>query len=167
MQPKVIMTKDNKYRFDLFEHWDDKKGYVLFIGLNPSTRFSGGLVTRCRNLAKEWGYGGIHVMNLFAFRTPSPNILFKQGNPEGHPVNAREILRVAKSAKLIVACWGNLGTFKDQDNKIIMLLSLNGHDLYNLGLTQQGNPKHAAYVEKGVKPQLWWSKTVMPKKENG
>jgi hypothetical protein len=43
-----------------------------------------------------------------------------------------------------------------QDRRIITMFRLNGiHEIYHLGLTAQGNPRHAAYVEKGAKPILW------------
>jgi len=68
----IVVSKDWKHRFDLWEMWNYNKPFVLFIGLNPSTRFNGGLVTRCKNLAKEWNYGGVHIVNLFSYRTSSP-----------------------------------------------------------------------------------------------
>ena len=66
-----------------------------------------------------------------------------------------KIKELIPKAGLIVACWGNLGTFKDRDRQIIIMTHLLERQLHHLGLTQTGCPKHAAYVEKGVKPILW------------
>ena len=153
----IVVSKDWKHRFDLWEMWDYKKPFVLFIGLNPSTRFNGGLVTRCKNLAKEWGYGGTHIVNLFSYRTSSPKELAKYHHPNDG-ANDKKIKELVEEAGLIVACWGNLGVFKDRDRKIKMLIYSMGKEIHHLGLTQYGCPRHAAYVRKGVKPILWREK---------
>ena len=43
---------------------------ILFIGLNPSTADetkNDPTIRRCINFAKDWGYGGVMIANLFAF----------------------------------------------------------------------------------------------------
>jgi hypothetical protein len=153
----ITMGSDDRFRIEITEYWKSGEGSVLFIGLNPSTKFSGGLVTRCINLAKDWGYCSVHIMNLFPYRTPDPSALFRfyKDTKEISLRNDTEIRRVASEVKLIVACWGDLGTFKNQDRRIKMFLWLDKHQIHHLGLTKQGNPRHAAYVERGVKPILW------------
>lgn len=143
-----------KHRYDLWERWDYKKPWVLFIGLNPSTKFNGGLVTRCKNMAKEWGYGGVHIANLFSYRTKSPKELFHEKYPTDKE-NDKKLKELIKEAELIVACWGNLGTFERRDEQIKVLIHLMGKDIHHLGLTIYDCPRHAAYVERGVKPILW------------
>ena len=54
---------------------------ILFIGLNPSTADetkNDPTIRRCINFAKDWGYGGVMIANLFAFRSTSPEIMKQQ-----------------------------------------------------------------------------------------
>ena len=56
------------YRYSLSRIWDKKKKYVLFVGLNPSTadeEVDDPTIRRCINYAKNWGYGGFLMVNLF------------------------------------------------------------------------------------------------------
>lgn len=48
----------------------------MFIGLNPSTADESKddpTIRRCIRFAKDWGYGGLLMMNAFAFRATDPN----------------------------------------------------------------------------------------------
>lgn len=150
----ILISKDWKHRYDIWEIWDYEKDFILFIGLNPATRFSGGLVTRCKNLAKDWKYGGVHIVNLFSYRTTNPKELFKQKYLTNE-VNDNRIKELIKEAGLIVACWGNLGKFKNRDLEVIAMINSENKEIYSLGLTQLGYPCHAAYVKRGVKLILW------------
>lgn len=52
--------------------------------LNPSTadeNVDDPTIRRCINFAKDWGYGGMYVGNLFAFRTAYPKELKEAGFP--------------------------------------------------------------------------------------
>jgi len=75
-----------KYRFTLNRTWDNPKGKVVFIGLNPSTADeikNDPTVTRMINFAKAWGYGSITVCNLFSFRATFPKDFKKTPDPIG------------------------------------------------------------------------------------
>ncbi len=65
-----------KYRYSLTRSWNSAKGYVLFIGLNPSTAdetIDDPTLRRCMNYAKDWGYGGLIMVNLFAYMSTLSN----------------------------------------------------------------------------------------------
>jgi len=50
----------------------------MFIGLNPSTADETSddpTLTRCINYAKYWGFGGVCMANLFAFRATKPSAM--------------------------------------------------------------------------------------------
>ena len=58
----------------------------MFIGLNPSTADEvddDRTIKRCISYAKQWGYGGIIMANLFAYRTSSPNVMMDSHDPIG------------------------------------------------------------------------------------
>ena len=69
------------YRYSLSRIWDKKKKLVLLIGLNPSTadeKVDDPTIRRCVNYAKNWGYGGFLMVNLFAYRTTLPSSHIKR-----------------------------------------------------------------------------------------
>ena len=68
------------YRYSLTRKWEAWKGTVNFIMLNPSTadaQEDDPTIRRCIGFAKAWGYGGIVVTNLFAYRATNPKELKK------------------------------------------------------------------------------------------
>ena len=112
---KAIISDCNKYRYELHREWDKKKGKVLFIMLNPSTAcgVSDDLTTiRCMNFAKKWGYGGIMIGNIYAFRAKRPKDLKKWLNDpaipldRGYRTNRVHVEEMAQQADMIVCAWG-------------------------------------------------------------
>lgn len=73
MISKANISACDRYSYSLERVWD-KGGYknlCLFIMLNPSTadaHIDDPTIRRCIGFAKSWGYGGILVGNLYAFR---------------------------------------------------------------------------------------------------
>ena len=74
----AVFSDCRKYRYTLWRIWDGNKPLVMIIGLNPSTAdetSNDPTITRCKNFARSWGYGGVLVANLFGCRATSPNEL--------------------------------------------------------------------------------------------
>ena len=70
MQRFAQFSSCRKYRYVLERKWDNALPNVLFIGLNPSRADENSddpTIRRCINFAKTWGFGGFHIVNLFAF----------------------------------------------------------------------------------------------------
>ena len=112
----AVISRCEKYRYKLTRTWDEKKGKVLFIMLNPSTanHIENDLTTiRCINFAEKWGYGGIMIGNIYPFRAKRPKDLRKWLN-EGSDYtfwksgddNRNHVGDMAQQADLIVCAWG-------------------------------------------------------------
>ena len=112
----AVISKCEKYRYKLTRTWDEKKGKVLFIMLNPSTanHIENDLTTiRCINFAEKWGYGGIMIGNIYPFRAKRPKHL-KKWLKEGHDYdfwksgydNEKYVRDMAEQADVIVCAWG-------------------------------------------------------------
>ncbi|MDA8965892.1 DUF1643 domain-containing protein, partial [Pseudomonadales bacterium] len=74
------------YRYALWRTWDKTEPYVLFLGLNPSTADeteNDPTITRCIDFAKQLGFGGLCMANLFAFRATQPKDLKQAKDPVG------------------------------------------------------------------------------------
>ena len=86
MKKHAIISQDDKYRYQLSRIWEEEKPKVLFIMLNPSTAdadVDDPTIRRVVNFAKSWGYGGVFVGNLYAFRSTDPKGLRYIDNPVG------------------------------------------------------------------------------------
>ena len=98
--------------------------------------------------ARENGYGGIVVVNLFAFRATMPADMKRADDPVG-PDNNRAIVSAIKEAakgggKVIVA-WGVHGEFQDRDRAVLKLIRATyGKAPLCLGVTVGGFPMHPA-----------------------
>ena len=110
---KAIISDCNKYRYELHREWDKKKKKVLFIMLNPSTAdgLNNDLTTiRCMNFAKQWGYGGIMIGNIYPFRAKRPKDLKKWFNKHSYGdsivTNVSHVEEMAEQADIIVCAWG-------------------------------------------------------------
>jgi hypothetical protein len=71
MIKSAIISRDGQYRYALSRIWDEAKPTVLFVMRSPSTadgERDDRTITRCVNFATSWGYGGVHVTNLYAAR---------------------------------------------------------------------------------------------------
>jgi hypothetical protein len=144
-------SRDRRYRYALGRAWDDAKPTVLFVGLNPSTadhRVDDPTIRRCIRFAADWGFGRLLVGNLFAFRTPSPDVLRRAADPVGAR-NDLWLRRLAADADLTVAAWGNGGSFLARDRRACELLG----SLHCLAITKQGSPQHPLYVRASALPR--------------
>ena len=68
----ATFSDDRVHRYALWRIWDESLPKVLFIGLNPSTATetkNDPTIRRCMGYAKDWGYGGYIMGNIFAFRS--------------------------------------------------------------------------------------------------
>ena len=115
MKKSAVISKCHRYRYELHREWDEKKGKVLFIMLNPSTADADNndLTTiRCINFAKKWGYGGIMIGNIYPFRAKRPKDLKKWLNDTtvfvygAHRTNKAHVQEMAHKADLVVCAWG-------------------------------------------------------------
>ncbi len=137
-----------KYRYALSRSWDDKKKIVLFIGLNPSTadeKKDDPTIRRCINYAQSWGYGGLQVANLFAYRATKPTKLRYVENPVGDD-NDQQLIKLSKMADLTVAAWGNEGVLFNRDKQVIKLIP----NLMCLKINKSGQPAHHLYQKKDI-----------------
>ena len=150
MKTDARLSPCRKYRYALWRTWDDSKPYAMFIGLNPSTADETGddpTIRRCIGFAKDWGYGGLCVVNLFAYRATLPADLKVAPDPVGPP-NDKWIRKSASRAGIIVAAWGNDGCFLGRSSRVKEILP----NVMCLKLNKTGEPAHPLYQPKSAMP---------------
>lgn len=143
MKTDATFSKCRQYRYALWRIWDDSKPYALFIGLNPSTAdetTNDPTITRCSNFAKDWGYGGLCMVNLFAFRATQPSVLMDAKDPIGS-ANDSWILKLAEKSGVVVAAWGNDGSHMGRSKIIVGMIP----NLMCLKINKTGEPAHPLY----------------------
>ena len=148
------------YRYRLERVWA-KGARVLFVMLNPSTATevqNDPTVERCERRARTLGFGAFRVTNIFAWRATDPKEMRAQPDPVG-PENDRAILDsvdwAAGPGARIVCAWGSHGAHLDRGRHVEALLRGTGRELFHLGLTKAGAPKHPLYIGYERQPELW------------
>lgn len=132
------------YRYTLTREWDPARGWACFIMLNPSTADAtkeDPTVRRCIAFAKRWGYGGLEVVNIFAYRATAPTDLWPLSDPIGQE-NGTYIDAAVRRCPIVVAAWGVHGAYRGRGAEVAARYA----GLKCLGTTQAGHPRHPLYV---------------------
>ena len=158
MDKGAILSKCYKYRYQLWRIWDRSKPRVMFIMLNPSTadaNIDDPTIRRCIGFAKSWGYGGLYVGNLFAFRATKPTELLSVSDPTGE-LNLQNIILMMAECEMVIFAWGNESIIKKfKANKILKMSKSMYRDNYYIELAKGGTPKHPLYLKGDLKPKLF------------
>ena len=139
-----------RYRYRLERIWDAALAPVAFVGLNPSTADGSTddpTLRRMMGFAREWGYGGVIVVNLFALRCTDPGAIRAAADPVG-PENDRQILKAANKAGRVIAAWGTRGSFMDRDRVCMDLVG----PVWCIRRTAGGYPSHPSRLKGGLTP---------------
>ena len=155
-------SKCKRYRYTLKRLWNEEKGNVLFISLNPAlaeVNENNSTNRRGISFAKDWGYGGVVFCNLFAYRCKTPKELKKVKDPVGEE-NNKFLISEANKSKLIIFSWGNHGKIMNRNIEVIKLFN-KSTKVYCLGTTKQKEPKHILYLRKDLKPKIFKIKYVI------
>lgn len=124
--------------------------------LNPSTAnllADDPTVRRCGLRAREYGYGGLIVTNLFALRSTNPARLKQISDPVG-PHNDAAILFASTLADQVVCAWGLHGKLENRSAAVRHLLWPVRHKLRVLRLTD-AEPWHPLYLPFSDKPKAY------------
>ena len=138
-----------EYRYTLTRLWDPALPMITFVLLNPSTADAvqpDPTLRRCVSFAKREGYGGMVILNLYAFRTKDPKVMMAAADPVG-PDNDRVLAGVMGT---VVAAWGT-NADPARVSRVLALLPR----LHALGITKNGHPRHPLYVRADA-PLIEW-----------
>ncbi|WIV50627.1 DUF1643 domain-containing protein [Marivivens sp. LCG002] len=159
---EAVYSDCENYRYSLTRIWEERGARALFVMLNPSTATevqNDPTVERCERRARALGFGGFRVTNIFAWRDTDPQKMRAAADPIG-PTNDDTIRQSAlewirDSKDQIVCAWGAHGDHLSRGAAVEKILRDTGKDLYSLGLTKQGHPKHPLYIGYSVQPEIW------------
>lgn len=151
----AVLSADHLYRYALSRAWGPNwmGNHAVFIGLNPSTadwEHDDPTIRRCMGFARMWGFDGLLMLNLFAYRATDPAALVVVNDPVG-PDNDGMLRETCRGKSTVVACWGTHGAFRGRGMEVKGMLK----GLHVLRLTQQGFPAHPLYLPKFLTPIAW------------
>lgn len=154
---EAVISDCGIYRYSLTRIWDESKPKVMFIMLNPSTadhEQDDPTIRRCISFAKSWGYGGLYVCNLFAYRATNPADLLKVDNPFGDK-NIWHTRQLLDKVEKVICAWGNkkivdkiIGKGNSYEN-----LYFAYETLHYIDLSKDGVPKHPLYLKSDLEPK--------------
>jgi hypothetical protein len=126
--------------------------------LNPSTADSqqdDPTIRRCIRFARDWGYGGLEMCNLFDWRATDPKILPRRQIAVSDKNDPTLRCRVA-DARLVIAAWGRVPWALHRMERIFKTCRTDDKRWHALKLTMDGFPWHPLYVRADAKPVLFW-----------
>ncbi|NCA72531.1 MAG: DUF1643 domain-containing protein [Sphingobacteriia bacterium] len=153
MRGSAVFSPCGRYRYVLWRHWGGPGGEAMIVGLNPSTADADRddpTIRRCIAFARDWGYAGLCMTNLFAYRATKPADLLAADDPVGSD-NDAWLREMAAHAAIVVAAWGVHGTWRGREQAVRKMLP----QLACLGLTRQGQPRHPLYLRHECQPVPW------------
>jgi hypothetical protein len=153
-------SNDGRYRWTLSRGWGDLlKPWVGWIMLNPSTAdasIDDPTIRRCMGYAKRWGYAGIHVANLFAYRATEPAELLKAEDPIAPPgqieMHDALLLDMFSVCPVIIAAWGTHGAYMNRGKQVFEMFTAKQIPLYCLRMSKDGHPCHPLYLPADLTP---------------
>lgn len=151
----AVFSPCRKYRYVLWRRWT-RDPLIAFIGLNPSTADeveNDRTIRRCIGFTKREGYGGLVMLNLFAYRHKSPDRLFAAADPVG-PENDDLLVAYAGLSDKTVAAWGADPRARSQAKIVRNSLVMAGVPLHCLGTTADGSPRHPLYLRSDTPLEL-------------
>ena len=153
-----------RYRWWLERRWDGRPigsdGVAVQIGMNPSTAdidCDDPTVAGCCARARLWGYGGLVMLNVFAYRATDKSALTRVDDPVG-ALNDATIARFARRADLVVVGWGQPPRpLRGRGAEVARLLADLGVQPRCFAINADGSPKHPLYVRRDAPLTPWMS----------
>jgi len=156
----ALLSPCKTYRYSLRRRWGTGPNMAIVM-LNPSTadaNIDDPTIRKCRHFAERDGFGGLIVVNLFAFRATDQDVLWsmlKEGVDVVGPWNDESIRAALVETEGPVTCaWGRLprGAFA-RETEVVELLDCSGRGVCCWGQNADGSPKHPLYLANGT-PRL-------------
>jgi hypothetical protein len=110
----AIISECLRYRYRLSRWWGDGQR-VAWLMMNPSTADAlkdDATIRKCCGFAQRWGFDGIEVVNLFAWRDRDPSALLAENRDLRGPEYEYHLHEALAGCSELVAAWGCESTLK-------------------------------------------------------
>jgi hypothetical protein len=157
---EAVYSECGQYRYYLCWRWSDAPALYVWM-LNPSTATHEHLDNTVKGLikhARQWGYGAVVIINLFAFRATQPRDMLAASDPVG-PHNDATTLATLRAAvedgSPVVAAWGTDGKHRGRAAKARAMAKQLDCQLFVFQFNMDGSPGHPLYIPHEVRPSRW------------
>ncbi len=157
--PELPLTgaiTDGPYTYRMWRIWDRALPMVCWVLLNPSTvdeTDGDTALTKVMRVSRTWGYGGVVVVNLFAYRATDPSELIttSEGGVDVVGVYNDQHIMVAMHMcpELTLAAWGPHGSLRGRAAHVMKFCrrALGGERvLHSFDVNADGTPTHPLYL---------------------
>ena len=123
---------------------------MCFVLLNPSTadeERDDPTVRRCIDFARRLGFGGLEMVNLYAYVATDPAELRRAGYVVGEE-NDRHVVDAVRGCEKVVLAWGVHAGRRERPVEVMQLLSDLVVTPYCLRVTSSGHPEHPLRLPK-------------------
>jgi len=137
---RAVFSSCKRYRYLLAIVWDDRLPTATIIMTNPSTATDtedDNTSSTCINQCRHLGYGSITLVNVCAYISTDPKVLFAVEDPVG-PENYAYLHDAISSADTIICAWGNI--HKKLYSPVMAMLQ--GYSTMCFDVTKRGLPHH-------------------------
>ena len=125
IERNCLISTNKEYRWSLSFKIDNSKKEIIFIGLNPSlsdSTYIDNTTMKIIKICRNYNYGNLKIINLFALISKTPDKLLTHKNPVGY-LNNKFINKSLKYWSENINChlwlgWGNNGIFLNRNYKI-------------------------------------------------
>lgn len=169
MSGSAVISPCGTFRYSLRRTWNELLAVVAIVMLNPSTADATAddpTVRKCVTLAARAGFGGIVVVNLFAFRATDPAALRERvasGLDAVGPQNDAAIRDAARDRPAVVAwgaafeTWGRQRDAAEDRAWVVrrIVREASRTSLRCWGETKSGHPRHPLYLPNASDPRVW------------
>lgn len=149
----AIISDCGRYRYLLRRTWNLVAPRALYVMLNPSTADASkddATIRSCVRLAAYFGFGGIEVVNIFAYRATKPDALLSAADPVG-PMNELHVKSALARCYVPILAWGAWPPARDASAYVRNAIrTVSPPGAFCFGKTIGGAPKHPLYIKSGT-----------------
>lgn len=163
MESEAGISSDKLYRWWLFRRWAAEGPLIIWIMMNPSTADhtkNDPTILKIIRYAKRWGFGGVLVLNIYAFRTSKPENLPQELSARVGRSNdwwIKTMFRFAVRKKIpVIAAWGV--KHEERGHQVRRMAAGLGLHLQCLEVALNGEPKHPRFLSEKLNPRQLKSK---------
>lgn len=157
MLRRAVISGNGRYRYVLQRQWGNGPT-VNFVMLNPSiadANIDDPTIRRCVGFARTLGFGGLIVTNLFAYRATDPADLPADFYEAVGPNNEAYLRASIARASGVIVAWGAHPRARERSGAVRYHAVTNGRELFCLGTTKTGAPRHPLYVRADQPLEPW------------
>jgi hypothetical protein len=154
MRLGAMLSPCGLFRYLLWRTWDESLPVLVYVMLNPSkadASIGDPTIGKCIGFAELLGFGGILVVNLFAYRATNPRDLKRSGWLVGAD-NDDAITAAVLGQPYVICAWGANARGHARAAAVLDLLRSVGVEARALRCLADGTPEHPLYIPYACKP---------------